>query len=518
MFKKKDRRSFANHFLFLVTLTLIITLLCSTSFAQVAVPDGVYSFGDGRTGELGLGDTKSATTPTIIQNLTHIKTVEACYQHSLVLLQNGDVYSFGDNSSGRLGLGDAENRSVPTKIQTISGAKAIAAGNSHSLIILQNGDVYSFGNNAFGQLGHGDKNDRLTPTKIQGLSNAIDIAGGQSHSLVLLKNGHVYAFGYSGSGQLGQGDGGGINHMTPLKILENAKAIAAEGNNSMVLMKNGDVYTFGSNRYGQLGYETSNNYSATPAKLGNLGPAKAIAAGTGHSLVLLENGDLYSFGQGDSGQLGHGNTEHMAYPSKVEALSGVKLIAAGTRHSLVVLDNGNAYSFGLGFGGRLGHGDISTRSTPTHIEALSGKNVFGIAAGYSHSLALLGTPPITININGIPLYTEVPPIIINGRTMVPLRAIFEALDMEVEWIAETRTIIGTTATDKIQLTVDSNQTLVNNERVELDVPATIIESRTLVPVRFIGESTGREVKWDGITRTVDITNIEPGDIFTDPIE
>ena len=135
------------------------------------------------------------------------------------------------------------------------------------------------------------------------------------------------------------------------------------------------------------------------------------------------------------------------------------------------------------------------------------------AAGDRHSLVVVATPPITIKIDGELLHTDVPPVIIDGRTMVPLRAIFEALGIDVEWIAETRTIIGTTEDTRIELTVDSTAALVNGEEVTLDVPATIMDGRTLVPVRFIAESTGQDVDWEARTRTVLITTIEPGDDF-----
>ena len=112
---------------------------------------------------------------------------------------------------------------------------------------------------------------------------------------------------------------------------------------------------------------------------------------------------------------------------------------------------------------------------------------------------------ISINIDNKPLQTDVPPIIREGRTLVPLRAIFEALGMEVEYIAQTRTIIGSKGESIVQLTVDSTQATVNGKAATLDVPAMVIDGRTLVPVRFIAESTGQGVAWDGATQRVSIT-------------
>ena len=163
--------------------------------------------------------------------------------------------------------------------------------------------------------------------------------------------------------------------------------------------------------------------------------------------------------------------------------------------------NGDVYSFGNGWG-RLGHGDNDIRTTPTRIEALKGNNALSLAAGYHYSMVLVGTPPITITIDGRLLHTDVPPVIIQGRTMVPLRAIFEALDIDVNYDAATRTITGSKDDTTIKLTVDSTQTLVNGEAGTLDVPATVMDGRTLVPVRFIAESTGMDVDWEARTRTV----------------
>jgi len=118
---------------------------------------------------------------------------------------------------------------------------------------------------------------------------------------------------------------------------------------------------------------------------------------------------------------------------------------------------------------------------------------------------------IQIFIDGELLFCDVPPIIIEGRTLVPLRAIFEALDMTVDYDPTTKIIIGTSTERRIELQVNSTATSVTDmgtgiiTSMTLDVPAQIIASRTLVPVRFVSESTGAGVYWDGPTRTVYVT-------------
>ena len=99
---------------------------------------------------------------------------------------------------------------------------------------------------------------------------------------------------------------------------------------------------------------------------------------------------------------------------------------------------------------------------------------------------------------------DVPPTIVSGRTLVPLRAIFEALGATVDWDDATQTVTSEKGETKISLTINSNIMTVNGEEKTLDVPATLIDSRTLVPVRAISESFGLQVGWDGDNNIVSI--------------
>ena len=115
---------------------------------------------------------------------------------------------------------------------------------------------------------------------------------------------------------------------------------------------------------------------------------------------------------------------------------------------------------------------------------------------------------ITVEINGTLCEFDVPPQIINDRTMVPLRAIFEALNATVEWDDSTKTVTAVKDETTIQLTVGSSFAYVNDAENTLDSPAVILNSRTLVPIRFVSESLGAEVDWDNAARKVTITSSE----------
>ena len=112
---------------------------------------------------------------------------------------------------------------------------------------------------------------------------------------------------------------------------------------------------------------------------------------------------------------------------------------------------------------------------------------------------------ISVLIDGTEHHFDPPPIIQSGRTLVPMRAIFEALGAEVEWDPATRTAIGTRDGVEVRIPIDSRQPTVNNQIRIIDVPAQIIQNRTFVPLRFVGEALGEDVGWDAVTRTVIIS-------------
>ena len=112
--------------------------------------------------------------------------------------------------------------------------------------------------------------------------------------------------------------------------------------------------------------------------------------------------------------------------------------------------------------------------------------------------------PIRVVLDGRTLQFDVPPTTIDGRTMVPMRVIFEALGAEINWNDRTRTITATRDNLTIIATIGSRTMTVNGARTEMDVAPTIIDGRTLVPVRFVSEAFGTEVEWDAGARTVQI--------------
>jgi len=110
--------------------------------------------------------------------------------------------------------------------------------------------------------------------------------------------------------------------------------------------------------------------------------------------------------------------------------------------------------------------------------------------------------PITVYVNGRVVNFDVPPTVIQGRVLVPMRGIFESLGATVDYNPLTQQINVTDGSQNVELTVGSRQAMVNGVPEMLGVPAFTISGRTMVPLRFISEGLGAEVQWVAANDTI----------------
>lgn len=128
---------------------------------------------------------------------------------------------------------------------------------------------------------------------------------------------------------------------------------------------------------------------------------------------------------------------------------------------------------------------------------------------------------ITVKIDGVEVvFPDQKPILYNDRTMVPMRAIFEALGADVAWDNDTNTAMAKRGDIYILIQIDNTKLIKNNETVELDVPAMLVNDRTLVPVRAISEAFECKVDWVEETLEVLVTTTPAEETETEeaPVE
>uniref|UniRef100_A0A0G4H481 HYR domain-containing protein n=1 Tax=Chromera velia CCMP2878 TaxID=1169474 RepID=A0A0G4H481_9ALVE len=165
-------------------------------------------------------------------------------------------------------------------------------------------------------------------------------------------------------------------------------AVSAGYGHSLLVDENGDVWSTGDGGQGQLGHGNTDSLD-TWTKITSLSNVAKICTGDNHSGALTTSGDLYMWGNGNNGRLGTGNSAVQNTPQYI--MGSVADLQCGMRHTVVLDTSGDVYTFGRGAQGALGHGDLNNQNSPTKISDLDAVTIVGVAAGESQSMAWTDT-------------------------------------------------------------------------------------------------------------------------------
>ncbi|KAL7506841.1 hypothetical protein ACHAXN_004063 [Cyclotella atomus] len=375
----------------------------------------VYSWGRGEDGQLGIGDTSDQDEPTYVDALRGVGVKEiACGSgHTVVLTGEGEVYTWGRGDDGRLGHGDNGWKYVPRLTHSLTGQiiTRVTCGSYHTAAVSSNGDLYTWGGGMYGKLGHGNESGHSTPRRVEAMTgmNVTDIACGSRHTAVVTNRGCLYTWGDKENGVAGHGDTEG--HQYTPKLLERLSGkkvvqISACGFHTGCLTDSMEVYTWGEGKFGRLGHGAERNCHTPRLVESLLGKRpRQIACGGFHSAVITQDGKMYTFGGGEHGQLGQiiptlvclnfefasGDKVNKVKPTLVQALENVVLqqITCGWSHSVALTSEGEVYTWGNGDHGKLGHGSGKKVSTPQLVEKLVGQKVVCVASYNEHTAALV---------------------------------------------------------------------------------------------------------------------------------
>ncbi|KAK2656331.1 hypothetical protein Ddye_009383 [Dipteronia dyeriana] len=345
----------------------------------------VCSWGRGEDGQLGHGDSDDRLSPTQLSALDghEIVSVTCGADHTTAYsVSRTEVYSWGWGDFGRLGHGNSSDLFTPQPIKALQGLriKQIACGDSHCLAVTMEGEVQSWGRNQNGQLGLGTTEDSLVPQKIQafqGVSIKM-VAAGAEHTVAVTEDGDIYGWGWGRYGNLGLGDRN--DRLVPEKVdtvnLQGEKMVmvACGWRHTISVSSSGGLYTYGWSKYGQLGLGDFEDH-LVPHKLEALHGSfiSQISGGWRHTMALTSDGKLYGWGWNKFGQVGVGDNIDQCSPAQVKFPNDQKVvqISCGWRHTLAVTERQNVFSWGRGTNGQLGHGESSDRNIPKIIEPLS---------------------------------------------------------------------------------------------------------------------------------------------------
>lgn len=171
----------------------------------------VFTFGQNKYGQLGLGQTSSDTVPKQLQTLSDVSRVCSGRYHCAAMTTSGTLFMWGWGERGQLGQGDNSNQYIPRLLKELKDhvISDVACGDGHTVALSSNGIVYCWGDNSAGQLGVSASNQDVNlPRAVVTPSGAFItmVACGANFTAALAASGRVYTWGLGSTGQLGHGD------------------------------------------------------------------------------------------------------------------------------------------------------------------------------------------------------------------------------------------------------------------------------------------------------------------------
>ncbi|GFT97548.1 e3 ubiquitin-protein ligase HERC2 [Nephila pilipes] len=310
---------------------------------------------------------------------------------------SGTIYGWGHNHRGQLGGVEGAKVKLPTACDAVTNLRPlqIVGGEQTLFIVTTEMKVYATGYGSGGRLGIGGADSVSTPTLLESIQDIaikkVAVNSGGKHCLALTVHGEVYSWGEGDDGKLGHGTRNSCDRPKKIESISGKEVIdiACGGAHSACITSSGELFTWGKGRYGRLGHGDSEeqlkpkrvellvNYSVIDV---------ACGSGDAQTLCITDNDCVWSWGDGDYGKLGRGGSDGCKIPVKIDALTGMGVIKVecGSQFSVALTKSGSVYTWGKGDYHRLGHGTDDHVRRPRKVSSLHNKKVISIAVGSLH--------------------------------------------------------------------------------------------------------------------------------------
>ncbi|KAK5861160.1 hypothetical protein PBY51_022576 [Eleginops maclovinus] len=326
------------------------------------------------------------------------------WEHTAVTTENGRLLMFGGNTWGQLGIGFKPATGKPATVKALKSEKVklVACGRDHTIVSTWQGSVYSAGRNQEGQLGLGHCDNTSSFLLLQPFccyAPITQLSAGCNTSAALTEDGRLFMWGDNSQGQIGLGDEGFSAEPREVGVGEAVIWVSCGYHHSAFVTAEGDLFTFGESANGRLGLQGEQlaNHRVPQRVQGILGNVTQVSCGGEHTVALTEE-NVYTFGRGQYGQLGHGTfLFEVDLPKPLEQFSNssIKNVACGESHTAVITNSGLLYTFGNCRHGKLGLGEenLINHFSPALCTRFLKNKVLLVSCGGNHMLVIAAPRP-----------------------------------------------------------------------------------------------------------------------------
>jgi alpha-tubulin suppressor-like RCC1 family protein len=280
-----------------------------------------------------------------------VRSVAAGYWYSLALGWDGRVYLWGINKAGQLGHGDTLDRPSPALVEELEGVRGIAAASSFSLAVTHSGAVFSWGD-----LFHRGAVDVLGPILVEGFGDVRvrHVCSAFGVAFAIGEDGELSSWGGGFRARLGHGNEQEQPSPKRVEALRGVRvcSVSSGALHALALAEDGVVYAWGDNTHGALLGNPHAKYELLPKPVEALQGVRmgSIAAGQVRSYAWADTGELWFWGFDGhkTAPLGHGERRSCPVPKLLESLRGIRVdaVATGQGHTLALVEDGSVYSWG----------------------------------------------------------------------------------------------------------------------------------------------------------------------------
>ena len=356
-------------------------------------PDGtLWSWGLNSTGELGLNDLISRSSPVQVGTLNNWLNAFGLSNYTVAIQSDNTLWGWGSNATyGNLGLNDTINRSSPVQIGTNLWTNISGNGNVSTFGIRNDGTLWVWGNNQNGELGENSTIFRSSPVQIGTETNWLNFGKSQQKNrgfFAINSNKSMYVV--NGIQSPNAPSGISFYKSSPVQVTStrNWRSVSAGTSFTIAISTSGSIWAWGTQTNGVIGNNivTTGANQESPVQIGTLTTWASASAGEGNVVAIRNDNTIWTWGANTAGQLAQNDLVSRSSPVQVGTLTNWSKVSAGRSHVMAIKTDGTLWGWGINTTNNIGDTSSTNRSSPVQIGTRTDWSK--VSTGDGHTMAI----------------------------------------------------------------------------------------------------------------------------------